>query len=89
MDDSKHFIEEIIGRILLIVLAIVSASTRWWLPIVMAPLVWQFWEMTAGRRSRLTHPIAGCPMSFRHGGADDRASWSRQTRLGVTGKVLR
>ncbi|HIJ73936.1 MAG TPA: hypothetical protein HPP83_07530 [Candidatus Hydrogenedentes bacterium] len=57
MHDSKHFIQELIGRILLIVFAVLSVDKRWWLPIVVAPLFWQLWDLTAGRRSRINHPI--------------------------------
>lgn len=58
MNDSRHLIEELVGRILLIVLTVLSISKRWWLPVVVAPVLWQFWDMTAGRGSRITHPIS-------------------------------
>ncbi len=56
MNDPKHtvhFIEELSGRALLIVFTVLSASKQWWMPLVVAPVLWQFWDLTAGRRSRI------------------------------------
>jgi len=56
MMDHKHFSEEMVGRVLLVLFCVISAGQRWWLPIVIAPVFWQFWDITAGRRSRIYQP---------------------------------
>lgn len=54
--DQKHFIVEMIGRVLLVVFCVISGGQRWWLPIVVAPVFWQVWIITAGRRSTISQP---------------------------------
>ena len=57
MNSTKHFIEEMIGRILLISFCILSVSRRWWLPLIIAPVFWQLWDRTTARGPRILQSI--------------------------------
>jgi hypothetical protein len=50
---EKSFINEIIGRLLLIILSAIIFFKIWWLPLIIAPLSWQFWELTYKMQRRI------------------------------------
>ena len=49
----KFFVKEITGRLLLIGLSIASFFLFWWLPIIVAPLFWQIWDVRFHKGSRI------------------------------------
>ena len=51
------FALEIVGRVALIVVASVSAMFAWWLPLLLAPVFWQFWDGIVCRGSRIEAPF--------------------------------
>ncbi len=55
------FVLEIIGRIILSILAVYTFSLIWWLPLVIAPIFWQIWDkalaLALGRISRIFRPL--------------------------------
>ena len=57
MNGAQPFSKELTGRIILIVLAVGSSLARWWLPILVAPLFWQGWDIATRRGSRILDPV--------------------------------
>ena len=57
MNVGQNFSKELIGRIILINLAIFSFLGEWWLPLIVAPLFWQVWDIATGRQSRILDAV--------------------------------
>ena len=53
---TQSFTIECVGRVILIAVTTVAATTVWWAPIIAAPVSWQVWDGVLGRRSRILSP---------------------------------
>ncbi|MBW8003815.1 MAG: hypothetical protein FVQ80_17760 [Planctomycetes bacterium] len=55
---KPFFALELTGRFFLAIMVFFSAYYfNWWLPLIVAPIFWQIWDIVFGQRSRIWHPI--------------------------------
>jgi len=51
------FCLEVLGRVVLLGSVIVAFQINWWLPLIVAPFIWQIWDILLGTRSRIGNEI--------------------------------
>ena len=53
---AGYFADELFGRVILIALSYVAATSVWWSPLVVVPIFWQVWDRIFGRAARIDSP---------------------------------